>query len=239
MLVTNAVPGGEDEFRAEINALFEASDRDGQVLWDPQLDPGEPSPGAVVFIEDTCRLAVKFVQSICSIEDGRWKAKDSAGGVPIETPLETAWRAAAAVRDAIKQRTGIGAYIIPVVVFVNMTESADILAARGRRKVRILWGTKDLLERLASLPEEHELQPQLNSDLVADEVAALSQPPPDSGSTVAPASPAPQPAVESDISGLDLGSRPVIMQHVDTIHINIVVQGNGGGGESPPFNLAD
>ena len=66
----------------------------------------------------------------------------------------------------------------------------------------------------------------------------VSPPPPDSGSEGVPASPAPRPEGPSDLSGLDLGNRPVIMKHVDTVHINIVVQGNGGG-EGPPFNISD
>ena len=237
MLVRNAEFDRDDPLY-EINKILEASYRPGQVLWRPQVDDGEPAPDAVVFFQEHSRLAAMFLPGIYAIEDTNWKAMDSSGGVAMPNPIAQAWRAGEVIRETIKEHKRKGAYVIPVLVFINMGENADILEALGKRQVKILWGSHDLVDRLVALPEEHQLQPHLNADLIEQEIAALSQPPPASGSEVAPASPAPMPDGPSDLSGLDLANRPVIMHHVDTVHINIVVQGNGGG-ESPPFNISD
>lgn len=229
MLVKNA-DFDRDEFIYEINALFEASDRAGQVLWRPVVDAEKPAPDAVMFFQNHSRLAVTFVEPICAVQGKKWKAMDSHGGVPIKDPITQAWNAGAAVREALKAHLGARTYVVSVVVFVNMDEDDDIINARGQRNVKIAWGTDDLVELLASLPEENELQPQLDADLIAKEVAALSRSLPDSYSEVAPTSSAPRPDGPNDLAGLDLGNRPVIMQHVNTVHIKIVVQGNGGSG---------
>ena len=134
MLIKNAVFDRHDPLY-KISKLFEASDRAGLVLWHPEVDTGEPAPDAVVFFQEHCRLAVTFVPSICAIEGKNWKAMDSSGGVDLKSPIDQAWRAGEAVRKTIKKCIGIGAYVIPVVVFLNMAENDDIKASLGRSQV--------------------------------------------------------------------------------------------------------
>ena len=173
MLIKNAVFDRHDPLY-EISKLFEASDRAGQVLWHPEVDTGEPAPDAVVFFQEHCRLAVTFVPSICAIEGKNWKAMDSSGGVDLKSPIDQAWRAGEAVRKTIKKCIGIGAYVISVVVFLNMAENDDIKASLGRSQVKLVWQIEELVERCAALPEEHQLQPQLNADFIEEETLGLA-----------------------------------------------------------------
>ena len=46
-----------------------------------------------------------------------------------KNPIDQAWRAGEAVRKTIKKCIGIGAYVIPVVVFLNTAENVDIKGA--------------------------------------------------------------------------------------------------------------
>ena len=227
MLVKNANFDRDDPLH-EINRLFEASDRAGQVLWQPRVDNGDAVPQAMIFFQEHCRLAVTFVTPICAVDGRNWKEMDGAGGVAMTNPIKQAWRAAEAVRKTIKNALGIGAYVIPVVVFVNMAENADITAALGRSQVKLVWEIQDLVERFAALPEEHQVQPQLNADLIEDETLALGWAPEASPTAKAAAAKTP-----TDLSDLDLNNRPVFFQHADTVHITINLP-PGYGSSQPP-----
>ena len=226
MLIKNAVFDRHDPLY-EISKLFEASDRAGQVLWHPEVDTGEPAPDAVVFFQEHCRLAVTFVTSICAIEGKNWKAMDSSGGVDLKSPIDQAWRAGESVRKTIKKCIGIGAHVIPVVVFLNMAENDDIKASLGRSQVKLVWQIENLVERFAALPEEHQLQPQLNADFIEEETLALGWPPA-KASPAAPAAAAERPA---DLSDLGLSGRAVVMRDVQSVVINIFLPGDAS---SPP-----
>ena len=129
MLTKNAVFDSDDPMY-QINKLFEASDRAGQVLWRPEVDTGQSAPDAAVLFQEHCRLAVIFVTAICAIDGKNWTAMDSAGGVPMKNPIDQAWRAGEAVRNTIKNSLGTGAYVVPVVVFVNMPPNDDIVESQ-------------------------------------------------------------------------------------------------------------
>ena len=101
MLVKNANFDGDHPLH-EINRLFEASDRAGQVLWQPRVDNGATAPQAMIFFQEHCRLAVTFVTPICAVDGRNWKEMDSAGGVAMKNPIKQAWHAAEAVRKTIK-----------------------------------------------------------------------------------------------------------------------------------------
>ena len=103
-----------------------------------------------------------------------------------------------------------------MVLFVNMAENADITAALGRSQVKLVWEIQDLVERFAALPEEHQVQPQLNTDLIEEEMLALDGAPEASPTAKAAAAKTP-----TDLSGLDLANRLVSFQHADTVHITI------------------
>ena len=78
MLVKNANFDRDDPLH-EINRLFEASDRAGQVLWQPRVDNGDAVPHAVMFFQEHCRLAVTFVTpTVPSTAEtgGKWTAPE-------------------------------------------------------------------------------------------------------------------------------------------------------------------
>ena len=222
MLVKNANFDRDDPLH-DINKLFEASDRAGQVLWQPRVDNGNAVPQAMIFFQEHCRLAAIFVTSICAIDGKNWTSMDSAGGVPMKNPIDQAWRAAEAVRKTIKNALGIGAYVIPVVAFLNMAENADIKASLGRSQVKLVWETQDLVERFAALPEERQLQPQLNADYIEEEMLALDGAPEASPTAKGAAAKTP-----TDLSDLDLANRFVFFQHAETVNINIILPPGDG-----------
>ena len=220
MLTINHEPEREDVL-GEINALFEKSDLDGQVLWHPTLEEDDNAPDAVMFIKEKIRLAITVVPGRCSVKDGRWKVHDSDGGIPIKNPLERAWSTGVAVRSKLSAAVRVGIYVIPVVIFPHMDEDPDIIDACRRRKVRLVWGMDDdLVETLASLPEAREIQHQLSDRFIADEVAILRDGTKHSRST-SPAKASSEGKQEGE--GIDLSGHSVIMHHVDQVVINIAL----------------
>ena len=195
--------------QAEFCDQLERSDRSGQALWWPQVAAGEPSPDCVVFIAEIGRFAVAFPPGQYSARGVDWRRHDSdGGGTPVPDLIEEAWQAARQVRLAIKAELGIGAYTIPVIIFNDMGPDAGIMEAAQGRGVRVFFGQDEVVQRLANLPDEEQLQPQLGSRYIQKEVAVLSR-------SSAAESTAPEAAV------LDIGDGRMVIQHADVVNVHV------------------
>ena len=157
---------------------FEASPQEGQVLFHPKVADGQPAPDCVAFIQEVGRFAVTIMEGRYTVANGQWFRPQADGApLPIDDPLERAWRAAKAVREEIKQRLEIGAYVIAVAWFPDMDEDEDILDEAEDRSARPFFGQAGLPQRLANLPKDKEVQTQLSRRYIQREVEALSRPP--------------------------------------------------------------
>ena len=164
---------------AELEAIqqFEQSERDGQAVFHPRLAAGQPAPNCVAFFEEIGRFPITILEGPHSVEGSNWWRHEASGvQTPVDNPLEAAWQAAKVVRAEIKRKLNFNAYAIPVVWFPDMEEDEDILDEASGRSVRLFFGQVDLVQRLASLPREDELQTQLSRQYIEREVAALSRP---------------------------------------------------------------
>ncbi len=210
---------------AELEAIqqFEASERDGQVLFHPQVATGQPAPNCVPFFEKVGRFAVTILEGHYSIKRGQWWRHDASGiQTPVDNPLEGAWQAAKSVRSVIKQTLDIGAYIVAVVWFPDMEEDEDILDEADGRSVRLFFGQVDLVQRLVDLPKEKQLQTQLSGRYIKQELAVLSH-----ASVVEP-EPAEEPEpVSGRIGALNIG-------RVETMNVYITIV-NGDDDAAPPL----
>ena len=194
---------------------LEQSDRSGQALQDPVVAPGAPTPQCLVSFPQVGRFAVTFLEGHWSVEDGRWRHGEDGAATPVDNPLETAWQSAKAVRVELREQLELGCYIIPMAVFTDMDPDPAILEAAKGRSVRVLWGVHDLVERLANLPEERELQSHLCDRYIAQEMAVLRQRP-------EPAGLAPEQVP------LTMGDGQLVIQHVDVVNVYV----NAGTGSS-------
>ena len=94
----------------------------------------------------------------------------------------------------------LSTYVIAVVWFPDMEENDDILdEADGRSVHRALQHEIDLVQRLANLPTEDQLQGQLSSRYIKQEVTALSWPT----------------AAAAVVAGTDQGSRDLASEGTD------------------------
>ena len=213
---------------AELEALrqFEESDLEGQVLFHPVAGAGEPAPNCVAFVERIGRFVMVIPEGRQTVRNGQWWLQEANGvQTPVDDdPLEQVWQAAGSVRTALQRELDIGAYVIAVVWFPDMEEDEDILDEVGGRNIGLLFGQVDLPQRLARLPREKELQPQLNRRFIEREVAVLSRP---SGTKAEP-----QPAeVSEPVSGR---AGAMNIGRVETMNVYITVV-NGGEDDDPPL----
>ena len=212
---------------AEIEACqqFEARNQDGQVLFHPQVAAGRPVPNFVALYKEIGRFAVTTLEGRHSVEGGDWWHHEANGiQKPIDNPLEAAWQAAKSVRIALEPKLGFQPYVIAVVWFPDMEENDDILDEADGRSVHLLFGKIDLVQRLANLPTEGQLQGQLSSRYIEQEVATLSRP-----STAAMEQ---EPAKTSHPVKGRVGA--LILEQVGTVNIYITIA-NGDGDEDPPL----
>ncbi len=228
MKVTNgAADRGDNDHNeplttSELEALaqFEASDRSGQVLFRPRVASGEPKPYCLVFLEGICRFGLMFLDGDYSVQDGQWYHRERADDAPtpVDNPLEEAWQRAMAAKGELRKELDIGAFFVPVVIFTAMEPDDDILDERRGRRVRVLWGMEELLERLIDLPDREDLHPRLNNRFIEKEIGVLSR-------RVSRAAPA------SEQMTLELpGAGQLVLQI--NVYVYVTVAPNGDGGDA-------
>ena len=231
MKTTNAATDRDDNHQlltpTEMEACrqFEACDRPGQVLFRPRVSSGEPTPDCLVFLEGICRFGLIFLHGQYSVRDGQWYRCENADDVPMATdnPLEEAWQRAMAAKTELRQELDIGAFFIPVVVFADMEPDDDILDELRGRKVRVLWGMEDLVERMLGLPDRDDTHTRLNNRFIEKEIAVLTQR-------------APRAADAPEQMTLDLpDAGRSLVDRAETVNVYITIAVSAGAGGDPPL----
>ena len=82
---------------------------------------------------------------------------------------------AAEVREELKRKLDLKFNTIEVGWFPDIEPDEDILDAAAGGSAHPLFGRGDLVQRLVKLPDDKELQPQLNDGYIKKEVTALSR----------------------------------------------------------------
>ncbi len=188
---------------------LEGSDRSGQALWHPRVAAGSPAPDCVVFLEEIGRFAVAFPPGQYAVEDDDWYRRDADGNTsPVSDLIEETWQAAKSVRMALKRGLGIGAYVIPVLVFADMSPDASIMEAAQGRGAWVFFGADGVVQRLGTLPDEEQLQTHLHGGFIRKEVATLSR------SSARGTTPPEQ-------ASLGLDDERVVIQHADVVNVHV------------------
>ena len=214
-------------------AQFAASDRSGQALFHPLVEPGAPAPGCVVFLEGIGRFAIRFMPGPYSLANGQWRCHhDGGAAVPVADPLEETWQAAAAVRAKLRRELDIGAYVIPVAMFPDMEMDEDILTAAQGRSVRVLCGQGNEVQRLVNLPDEQEAYLQFERRFIEREVAALSRPSSLGEAVLAEA--AEEELPEEALPEVAGRTGALVLERAETVNIYVTIV-NGGTGAEPPL----
>ena len=125
-------------------------------------------------------------------------------------PLTQTWDAVIAVRDEVNRVLGFKVFIIPVLLFPDTPQDRLIEEWAGQRRVKVLFGSEDQVDRLLGLADSVGVKHPPTADHIRNEVAAVTN------GLVAPARDGGgQEAVQEFIA------RQVVIQHVDTVNIHV------------------
>ena len=184
------------------------SDTPGQALYQVNAYPNAPELDILAALEGTAYLGV-------GIKGGRYK-RNSSGVWLLQTdlgaketlcPLVQTWEAAISIHDVLMSRLGLNAFVVPVLLFPDMGRDAAIALATANHKVRVLWGTDDLVNRMAEVARTRTILCPPTAGQIA-RVVEFFMP----GLRAAP-EPEPTPVA------MELVGRQVIISHVDTVNI--------------------
>ena len=133
------------------------------------------------------------------------------------------------IKDRLSQDLDFGCYVIPVMVFTDMTPDPDILEEMRGSKVKLLSGLDDLVASLADLPEGDQVQKQMGKRFISREVETLNRRP-------AAARPAQPPkAATLTVSGGSVTVRDGDDVHID-VHLHFTITAPGAG-DNPSLNV--
>ena len=91
---------------------------------------------------------------------GQWQRITDDGPVTIPCPMKVTWDAALQVREAVKRHLGRKVFVVAVLIFPDMEPDPDIELRAENDRVKVLFGTDNLVERLVeSRRRRRDLQP--------------------------------------------------------------------------------
>lgn len=131
-----------------------------------------------VWIAGLGRFALQVKGGRYVLIDGDWYLKKREGLQPVRScPLDEAKLGALDLHDGIKElaATGYNPYVIPVLVFPDMTEPDPAIASLAKRKgVYLVWGSGNLLTDLEEIVRSRRVSEVLVMERIAREVHAVT-----------------------------------------------------------------
>ena len=166
-----------DPMRRAETRVFDAiqsSDRAGLAIYEWQRNPGSPQLDFAIWTQGGGRFGIQVKGGQISLENGKWYLETPGGPQEKPSPLCLTWDAAMSLREDIIDVLGdTCCFVIAVLLFPDMEPDPAIVAEAKRSNVHVLWGTDDLMNRLAAIAARKAYYPP-NADDIRREVAAVT-----------------------------------------------------------------
>ena len=191
-----------------------ASGLPGHALYELKPLPEAPELDFAVWLQDRARFGAQVKGGPYSVDKSVWTLRTSQGIEHVPCPLTQTWDAAIAVRDAVDRVLGFKVFIIPVLLLTDTPPDPSIEEWAAQRKVKVLFGADNLVDRLLALADGTGVTYPPTADHILNEVDAVT------GGLIVPAGvgPAPEPVEEA---AQDLIARQVVIHHVDTVNVYV------------------
>ena len=180
----------------------------GQSLYQVNAYPNAPELDVLVALEGVAYVCVGIKGGVSRMtNDGRWFLRTAFAWQRTPSPLEETWLAAISVHDALMKSLNLNIFVIAVLVFPDMDRDPAIDQAAANDKVRVQWGTDNLVEGMAAIARTRTV----NRPPTAGQIARVTEffmP----GLGMAP-EPEPPPAA------MEIAGRQLIIQHVDVMNV--------------------
>ena len=137
-------------------------------------------------------------------------SRPSTGWRHVPCPLTHTQDAAIAVRDAVNRVPGFKVFIIPVLLLTDTPQDRLIEEWAGQRRVKVLFGSDDLVGRLLALADRMEIKHPPTAGHIRNEVATV---------TNGLVTPARVGGGHEEVQ--EFIARQAVIQHVDTVNIHV------------------
>ena len=189
----------------------------GHALYELKATPEAPELDFAVWFQDRGRFGIQVKGGLYSVDGTVWTLRTSQGVEHVSCPLTQTWDAAIAVRDVVNRVLGFKTFIVPVLLLTDTPPDPSIKEWAWRRRVKVLFGADDLVDRLLELADRTGVKHPPTADHILNEVDAVT------GGLVAP--------VKNEVSpeaAQELLARQVLIHRVDTVNI-YVTQADANG----------
>ena len=202
----------------QVYTEFMNSDRAGRVLYEVKTSRNVPELDFAALIEGIAIYGVQVKGGQHVITRGQWQRITDDGPVTIPCPMKVTWDAALQIREAVKRHLGRKVFVVAVLVFPDMEPDIDIELRAENDRVKVLFGTDNLVERLVNLVADEEIFNPPTAWLV-DEIAEALMPFLASNAQVSPPTEKQQEEEEADVHELNVSGRPLEVRHADVVNV--------------------
>ena len=194
----------------------------GFVLYEIRPFPHAPDLDFGIWFQSHARIALQLKGGPYTLENGIWRLHTESQIEQVVTcPIVQTLDAAFAIQDAVKERLRRKVYVLPVLVFPDMAADPSIETLAASRRVGVLWGSHDLVQRLIQLSQIVGIHHPPTARDIREEVAAVTQ------GLIRPDLPDFQ-------QGPVLPPGPMLIPNLDTLGIRLRSRGARPRPRSPP-----
>ena len=180
----------------------------GQALYQVNAARNSPELDILVGIERVAYLGTGIKGGFYTRNNrGEWSLQTALGWQQTPCPLEHTMLAAMSVHDALERRLRMNIFVVPVLIFPDMEGDPAIDRATANGKVRVLWGTDNLVDHLVEIAGTRTICTPPTASQIA-RVVEFFMPGLGMG-----------PEPESPPAAMELAGRQLIIQHVDTMNV--------------------
>ena len=133
---------------------FEESERDGGVLYELKVSKNAPEVDFFAIITGEAVVCLQVKGGQYRIQGGDWYLETDEGPEYTPSLIRLTWDSAMAVRDSLKEKLDRKVFILAILLLPDMEPDPDIqLVAESDDRVAIMYGYRDLVERIVDLAD--------------------------------------------------------------------------------------
>ena len=127
---------------------------------------GRPQLDFAIWTQGGGRFGLQVKGGQISLENGKWYLETPGGPDEKPSPLCVTWDAAMSLREDIIDVLGdTCCFVIAALLFPDMEPDPAIVAEAKRSNVHVLWGTDNLMNRLAAIAARKAYYPPNADDI--------------------------------------------------------------------------
>ena len=133
------------------------SDREGRALYELKTSRTVPELDFTVMLENFAIYGLQVKGGQHQLHRAQWQVITADGPENIPDPMMVTWDAAMQIRATAKRLLHRKVFVVAVLVFPDMEPDPDIEIRAENDRVKILFGSDDLVERLINLIDEEDI----------------------------------------------------------------------------------